>query len=304
MKKSRKKLKPLLFFLCFCCISVISTSLQAVEIRFKDGDIYFATLVAETEKTIKVSFFNQIYEVPKTDLEFFDVSKKGKEESYKVVKVILKDGSSIKGIYVEKNEIEYILKTELGFLNLKKTSINPPFPKKEDSPEFPRKYLFEEVKNPETRIGISTPIQAFIPALSNNTTGLIGVSVFIEPAFVQWSSWMGGFRMELLQSLPKTSLQIAQSSIYAIHPFWDSEDKYHHLFYGLSLGVANLQYRVPTGSGDTRSGLNFFTTFELIYEYSKWTNVFIRSSLKSSFYIEPKEIIPALGIEFSAGVRL
>jgi hypothetical protein len=304
MKKSIKKVNTLLFFLFLCFFYGISTSLHAVELRFKDGDIYFATLVAETEKTIKVSFFNETYEVPKTDLEFFDVSKKGKEESYKVVKVILRDGSSIKGIYVEENENEFILKTELGFLNLKKTSINPPFPRKEDSPEFPRKYLFEEVKNPETRIGIATPFHVFLPPLSNNTAGLVGVSVFIEPAFVQWRAWMGGFRMELLQSVPKTSLQIAQSSVYAFHPFWDSEDKYHHLFYGLSLGVANLQYKVPTGSGDTRSGLNPFTTFELIYEYSGWSSLFLRSSLKSSFYFEPKEVIPALGIEFSAGVRL
>lgn len=304
MKKSIKKSNTLLLSFYFLFFNILSTSLQAVEIRFKDGDIYFATLVAETEKTIKVSFFNETYEVPKTDLEFFDVSKKGKEESYKVVKVTLRDGSTIKGIYVEENENEYILKTELGFLNLKKTSINPPFPKKEDSPEFPRKYLLEEVKNPETRIGISTPFHVFIPPLSQNTVGLVGVSLFIEPAFVQWRAWMGGFRMELLQSVPKTSLQIAQSSVYAFHPFWDSEDKYHHLFYGLSLGVANLQYKVPTGSGDTRSGLNPFTTFELIYEYSGWSSLFLRSSLKSSFYFEPKEVIPALGIEFSAGVRL
>ncbi|MCG9874344.1 MAG: hypothetical protein MH321_06110 [Leptospiraceae bacterium] len=304
MKKSRKKDIILLFFLYFSLLPAISTSLNAVELRFKEGNIYFATLMNETEKTIKVSYMNEIYEVPKTDLEFYDVSKKGRNESYKVSKVTLRDGSSIKGIYVEENENEFILKTELGFLNLKKTSINPPFPKKEDSPEFPRKYLFEEVKNPETRIGISTPFHVFIPPLSQNTVGLVGVSLFIEPAFVQWRAWMGGFRMELLQSVPKSSLQIAQSSFYAIHPFWDSEDKYHHLFYGLSLGLANLQYKVPTGSGDTRSGLNPFTTFELMYEYSGWSSLFLRSSLKSNFYLEPKEVIPSLGIEFSAGVRL
>jgi hypothetical protein len=304
MKKSNKKCVRFRFFLVVCCFCLTVFSINAVELRFKDGDIYHATLLAETEKTIKVSFQNEIYEISKTDLEFFDVSKNGKDESYKVTKVSLRDGSVIKGIFVEENSDDVILKTELGFLNLKKSSIKQPYPKKEDSPAFPRKYLFEEVQKPETRIGLSVPILFFVPPLSQNTTGIVGSGLFIEPAFVQWRNWVVGFRMEMLNSLPNNSLKIAQSSIYAIRPIWDSESKMHHLFYGFSLGIANLQFKVPTGSGDTRTGINPVTSFDLGYEYSGWQSWFFRSSIRSTFYMEPKELIPAIGLEFTAGFKL
>lgn len=278
--------------------------LLAVELRFKEGDIFFASLESETDKDLLVSFKNSRYRIPKSDLEFYDISRKGKEESYRVAKVRLRDGSVIKGIFVEENESEIILKTELGFLNLNKSSILAPYPKKEDSPDFPSKYSWKEVELPETRLGISLPIYFFIPALSSNTSALTGLSLYVEPAFVQWGNWSGGFRLDALVGIPSNSLSAYQASFYTFREFWKSESQQHHLNFGFSLGAVNSTYKVPAGSGDTRTGINPLTSLDLMYEYSGWDKYFFRSTFRTQVYMEPKEIIPSLGFELSGGIRL
>ncbi|WCL50982.1 LA_3334 family protein [Leptospira sp. GIMC2001] len=292
-------------YLYFFAIFMLSVhNLFAVQLVFPNGDLFIAQLESEDSKEIIVKYKGITYKIIKSDLESIDNSKQGSDNSYTITEIILEDGSKFRGLFVEENDTEIILKTGIGFVNIKKYQIKPPIPIKPSPPDFPEKYKLKVAKTPLTKMGIAASNIANIPAWSQDHLSYSKFGFYIEPAFVSFRDINFGLRLDYLQFFPDSSAQGIAGQIYINYTFWESETKELALYGNLGGGIANLLFNTSTGSGSNRIGSLPIIQFDLGLEYKFHEYVFLRPAIQSICFIEQNQNKCGMGIEISGGVRL
>lgn len=297
----RKKIQYLLFFV----ILVYSNdSMLAVQLVFPNGELFIAQLESEDSKEIIVKYKGITYKILKSDLESIDNSKQGSDNSYTITEIILEDGSKFRGLFVEENDTEIILKTGIGFVNIKKYQIRPPIPIKPSPPDFPEKYKLKVAKTPLTKMGISASNIANIPAWSQDHLSYSKFGFYLEPAFVSFRDINFGLRLDYLQFFPDSSAQGIAGQIYINYTFWESETKKLSIYTNFGGGIANLLFNAETGSGSNRTGSLPIIQLDLGLEYNFHEYVFLRPAIQSICFLEQNQNKCGMGIELSGGVKL
>lgn len=277
--------------------------LFAIELQFPNGDVFHAELLHDEERLLTIRYKGNDYKVPKKDLESFDLGKKSSlNTSYKVSTFTLKNGSVIKGLIAEEKKEEFVVKSELGFLTINKNEIKPPFPSKEQHPDFPEEYRANDKANNQTRLGLSFSFIPLFQPLGNATPPLNGASFFVEPAFLKFGNAIQtGFRFEYIESNGPVKEIKAQSGyayltyskIFNQNPILD--------FYGtFGFGSSLLSYQASQNrlnySGVSPSGY-----LEFGWQGLKIANSFYRIGSKTLCFFEEQRTHCGSGIEISGG---
>ncbi|WCL48109.1 LA_3334 family protein [Leptospira sp. GIMC2001] len=297
----KKNLLLLVFFMIFM---INMESLLAVQLVFPNGHLFIAQLETEDSKEITVKYKGITYKILKSDLESYDNSKTGTDNSYTITEVILEDGSKFRGLFVEENDKEIILKTGIGFVNIKKYQIKPPIPIKPSPPDFPEQYRLVAAKTPLTKIGISASNILNIPAWSPEYISYSKFGFYLEPAFANYKSINFGIRLDYLQFFPASSAKALNAQIYLNYTIWETETKNLSIYTNLGGGVSNLLFNADLGSGSNRNGTVPIVQLDLGMEYAFAENYYLRPALQTLCFIEQNASKCAAGIEISAGVKL
>lgn len=300
--KSRKFFQ-LTTYVCFFFL-ILSNSLNAAELRFPNGDGFFAEFVYEDERMLVVRFKEKEYKIPKKDLEYYDLSNKGQlNNSYKIAILSLKNGSVIKGTIAERKKDEIIIKSELGFLTISKDEIKNNNSETDEHPEFPIIYLANDMLDNLTRIGGSVSFLPLFAPLGTQTPPLYGISLFTEPAFLRFkNTYQLGFKYEYLQSTgPIREISIHsgftylyQSKVFNSNPLLD--------FYGIiGLGISSINYKYD--QSNSKVGANPSAYFEIGWQGLKYGPSFYRFGWKNQCFFEIEKTHCGSGLEITGGMN-
>jgi hypothetical protein len=227
----------------------LSHSIFGLEIVLLDGSGFICDLLNETDKSYKILYKEREYIIPKADTRLVDYNKKGKHSSFRYSTIVLKDGSKIYGVIAEDTNNSLTVKTELGFLTFEKSKIAE-FPEKTSNVEMSSAYSANNVKLPETRVGIFGSSYANSSSLNEFNSISSGGGFYIEPAFLVWKSIRFGYRGEYLSSLGKSSFLNPSNSIHFFSNY--GYIQYSKLFFdrawldfhfSVGLGASNVSYR-------------------------------------------------------------
>ncbi|MCB1144880.1 MAG: hypothetical protein KDK54_21715 [Leptospiraceae bacterium] len=274
----------------------ISIPISSVEIVFPSGDAFLVEIISEDSRTYKVKYKENIYTIPKNDLEKIDLLKQGKDRSYTYLDFNLKDGSKIKGIVAEENTVEYIIQSELGFVTISKSSLKGDLPDTKKSASFDPKYSFSEPLIPETRIGIfcSNMISSSIPVISRSG------GLYLEPSYFKYSKFQFGYKLQYDSFKNKSDYNILHNQFYLQYPI-KFANPLLDFYFQIGGGFSDISYK---SNYENHSGLEGSFLLESGWQGWKWNNLYSRISIKTIGIKEQSGIIFLNGIEFGIGIRL
>ncbi|MEI7011535.1 LA_3334 family protein [Leptospira licerasiae] len=280
-----------------------SSGIQATELLLNNGDAFILEVISEDEKYVRVQWKNRVYAIPKKDIRKLDYSKKGEQSSYSYSTYQLKDGSRIQGILAKENDSVYVIRTEVGFLEIDKSRVSNVESSGIKEPDLPSEYLPANQPQPETVFGLTAaympnfqPLGPAFPA-----TGAFGF--FVEPAFMRMKdTYQWGFRIEGLASK-------SESGNFSVLHAWTNFGRNWLIggnqnldFYAkLGLGVASVQYKHDDTS---RAGIDPSASVELGYQGFRWGDFQLRAGIRGTCFFETAASFCMAGLEISIGKRL
>jgi hypothetical protein len=127
--------------LLFIILSCLTTSIFPAEVILKSGKSFICDILTEDERKIKISYKEQVYIVPRLEIQTIDYKKTGVHASRYYPSFQMKDGSAIKGLIAEEDKTSYTLQTDNGFIVIEKSKIANQEKGFEKNPEFPKDLL-------------------------------------------------------------------------------------------------------------------------------------------------------------------
>ncbi len=291
--------KRKLYIPIFACILHFSPALFASELLLKSGEAFLIEEINENADVVSVRWKGRQYRIPKHEIQRIDYQKKGPESSYSYSEFRLTDGSSIRGIIVERKKDRFIFKTDLGFVEIEKTKIQNLSSNLLDSetPELPEKYLSGRSGENQLFVGGSFLLQSNLGQWSRTNPGTAGLGFFIEKSFVNQPLWFFGFLSEI-SAAPSSqgSITLWNQSGYVGKQYGSSTP--YFLFGG---GVTSVQWK-----GDSRSFNG--TDPELLGEFG-WAWDFangsrLRMGIRSQCTLESGDSFCRTGLRVSWGFLL
>ncbi|PKA02443.1 hypothetical protein CH375_23080, partial [Leptospira ellisii] len=177
---------------------LLATPLLSSELLLKNGEAFLIEEINESADTVSVRWKGRQYRIPKHEVQRIDYQKKGPESSYLYSEFRLTDGSSIRGIIVERKKDRFVFRTDLGFVEIEKNKIQNLTSQESESeaPDLPEKYLSGRSGENLLYVGGSFLIQRNLGQWANTNPGTGGVGFFIEKGFVSKPLWFYGFLSE------------------------------------------------------------------------------------------------------------
>jgi hypothetical protein len=262
------------------------------EILFKNGDAFLVEVTEEFPSHIKFVYKNSVYVVPRQDFVSYDPLVEGKDVSYRISKMVLKDGSSLQGVIVEEDDKVFTMKSELGFLSVSKNKIaSGPSPPKGE-PELPSKYRSSTNAKFRSKIGLSVMGMG-----SNRFDGaMIGLGFYYEPDGIvtPWNLKFG------IRSEYAASQNVDLFSNFLYLRTYSTLFSYR-TFFNIGLGVGYSSYNSPYRNS---SGVNPAVFMEYGADLIEWESGFLRASLRNVTVIEREGAVFLPGVEFSVGTYL
>lgn len=277
--------------------------MNAVQLVFRDKSVFIADFIQEDQKSITVNYKGSAYKVPKSELDHFDITKVGAHDSYYLVEWKLKDGSTIRGEYVEENEDNIIIKSDLGFLSVDRSKISGDTPNLSIKPNFNEKFLFVESGMPTSNLGLGAYYLYSASLWNRSITGILGGSIFIEPAFVQYDSLQFGFKLDISRSDPNSSTTFYTGIIYGMWEFYKVPDVDLSFFASFGLGGSGIQITTPIGSGGNRIGQGVASDLGVGIELPVGKDLFLRTTMRNLCIWEQNQTLCTVGLELSGGLR-
>ena len=235
------KLFVTLKYLSLYC--VFTFSIHSAEIVLKNGDAFIADILENDSNKVRIRWKDKTFDIPKSDVQNIDTEKKGEHISYHYDTIILKDGTSIKGVIVKQNTNDLVVKTELGLLTIEKSKLE------NAKSLIPDKYNVDLPPEKNSNVGITGSYSAFTQS-SDKVTQSSGGGLFIEPSFVHFNSrWRLGYKMEYLES-SNSHFRFYNNFLYLQYNWKKSNwiDFYGNLGIGGSIVNYRYQDKAITGS--------------------------------------------------------
>jgi hypothetical protein len=270
----------------------VSESIFPAEIQFPSGDTFLVEVIEETPVSIKFTYRNIVYLVPRKDLAAYDPQAKGSDVAYRISKFVLVDGSNLQGVIVEENETVFILKSELGFLTIAKEKVAKGPNPAPGVPVIPSRYLSSSSAKFQSRLGASLTGMGS----TAGTQALYGIAVYYEPdgIITPWSLKLG-FRTEYIMS---ENTNIFNNFLYwrTFGSLWEWKI-FFHLGVGPSFGSYDSEYKKI-------SELNPAIFMEYGSDIYEWESGFIRTSIRNITVLERSGVVFLPGLEVSVGTFL
>lgn len=290
-----------IYVLFFICLLTFTPYLFPSELLLKSGEAFLIEEINENADVVNVRWKGRQYRIPKSEIQRIDYQKKGPESSYHYSEFGLTDGSSIRGIIVEKKKDKLVFRTELGFVEIEKSKIQNgnanSLENENDSPELPDKYLSGRSGKNQLYAGGSILFQANHGQWNKNNPGTAGIGFFIEKSFLNHPLWFFGFLSEFSYApAARGSISLWNQSLYFGKQYGPSAP--YFLFGG---GITSVQWK-----GDNRSFNG--TDPELLGEVG-WAWEFangsrLRLGVRSQCTIESGDSLCRTGLRVSWGILL
>ncbi|MCG6195623.1 hypothetical protein LFX25_20480 [Leptospira sp. FAT2] len=287
------------YIIFLACALILPYSLFASELLLKTGEAFLIEEINESADVVNVRWKGRQYRIPKYEVQRIDYQKKGPESSYLFSEFQLTDGSSIRGIIVERKKDRYIFRTDLGFVEIEKSKIQNLSTKENESeaPELPEKYLSGRSGENQLYVGGSFLIQGNLGQWNRTNPGTAGLGFFIEKGFVNKPLWFYGFLSELsLAPSAQGSITLWNQSGY-LGKQWGSSSPYF-LFGG---GITGVQW---THNSKSQNGIDpeVLGEFGWAWEFSNGSR--LRLGLRSQCTVEASDSLCRSGLRISWGLLL
>jgi hypothetical protein len=277
----------------------LTMSLFPAEVILKSGKAFICDILTEEERQIKISYKEQVYIVPRSEIQTIDYKKKGVHISRFYPSFQMKDGSSIKGLIAEADKTSYTLQTDNGFIVIEKNKIASQEKDFEKNPEFP-KDLLESANSPETRIGVGGSGFVNGAPLSGSHPSSLGGFLFIEPAFLGFAKkFQLGYRTDYFDSAGNGKYSFYNNFGYLQYNLKIS--RFLHFYVNAGGGASSVRYQ---SRSENFSGINPAGYMELGYQGLQWDRVFIRLALRGVYINEKGLGFGMGGGEISFGVKI
>ncbi len=289
------KLRIIYITLCiFLCIPLFPA-----EVILKSGKSYICDILTEDERKVKISYKEQVYIVPKSEIQNIDYKKTGTHTSRYYPSFQMKDGSTIKGLIAEEDKNSYTLQTGNGFIVIDKTKIAKEEKDYEKNPDFP-KDLLESANSPETRIGVGGSGFANGSPLAGSHPSTAGGFLFIEPAFLGFGkAWQFGYRADYYTSGGNGKYDFFNNFGYIQYNLkWTRR---LHFYINLGGGGSSVRYQ---SKQESYAGINPAGYMELGWQGLQWDRVFIRLAVRGVYINEKGLGLGMGGGEISFGVKI
>ncbi|MCG6170270.1 hypothetical protein LFX17_20720 [Leptospira sp. FAT1] len=189
-----------IYILFFACVLSLTAPRFASELLLKNGEAYLIEEINESADVVTLRWKGRQYRIPKSEIQRIDYQKKGPEISYSYSEFRLTDGSSIRGIIVERKKDRLIFRTDLGFVEVEKSKIqnlsSGSLENETETPDLPEKYLSGRSGENRLFVGGSVLFQANHGQWSSTNPGTGGFGLFIEKGFLNHPLWFFGFLSE------------------------------------------------------------------------------------------------------------
>lgn len=287
----------LLFLLSILFLT--SSSMDAAEILFKNGEAYIVREISEREGNLFVIWKEKQYRIPKSEIQRVDPNKLGPDTSYVYSTVQLADGTSLRGIVVENGNGKLVLRTDLGFVELDSSKIvgssSATFP--DAKPDLSDSYLVKTSSSGGLwRGGIQISGNASLGPWTGIFPSLFGLGGFAERKSQRKGEFFG----------VQTDFSLGQSS-YGRISIWS-----HHLYYGKSFGESAPYILLGLGADSiswsqddrSRSGTDPSLHVEFGWSWDRPDQSLVRVGLQSQCLLESDTGYCRAGLKFSWGIYL
>ncbi|WP_061248194.1 LA_3334 family protein [Leptospira alstonii] len=295
------KVKTIYYILILACILHLFPPLFASELLLKSGEAFLIEEINESADVVQLRWKGRQYRIPKSEIQRIDYQKKGPESSYNYSEFRLTDGSSIRGIIVEKKKDRLVFRTELGFVEVEKSKIQnlnaSSLESETESPDLPDKYLSGRSGENLLYVGGSILLQSNHGSWNKNNPGTAGLGFFIEKGFLNHPLWFFGFLSEYSVAPGVSgSVSLWNQSLYFGKQFGSSAP-----YFLLGGGVTSVQWK-----NDSRSYNG--TDPEVLGEFG-WAWEFangsrLRLGVRSQCAFESGDSLCRSGIRISWGLLL
>ncbi|WP_332460763.1 LA_3334 family protein [Leptospira ainazelensis] len=281
---------------------VLATPLLSSELLLKSGDAFLIEEINESADTVSLRWKGRLYRIPKSEIQRIDYARKGPESSYQYSEFQLTDGSSVRGIIVERKKDKITFKTELGFVEIEKAKIQNSNSKSlesdNESPDLPDKYLSGRSGENQLYVGGSFFAQANHGAWFQSNPATAGAGLFLEKGFLNRPLWFFGFLSEyaVAPSTTQGSISLWNQSFYLGKQFGSSAP--YFLFGG---GVTAIQWK-----SDSRSvnGTDPELLGEVGWAWDLNNGSRLRLGVRSQCTIESGDSLCRTGLRISWGFLL
>ncbi|TGK18866.1 LA_3334 family protein [Leptospira stimsonii] len=279
----------------------ISSSIAASELLLKSGEAFLIEEINESADVVNVRWKGRQYRIPKSEIQRIDYQKKGPESSYHYSEFRLTDGSSIRGIIVERKKDRLIFKTDLGFIEVEKSKIqnlnSSSLETQTEAPELPEKYLSGRSGENQLFVGGSFLFQANVGQWNRTNPGTGGFGLFIEKGFLNYPLWFFGFLSEYSYAPgAQGSISLWNQSGY-IGKQWGSSAPY----FLVGAGVTGVQW---THNSKSQNGIDpeFLGEFGWAWEFGNGSR--LRVGVRSQWTFESGDSLCRSGLRASWGLLL
>lgn len=288
------------YIIFFAYLLLLPPTLFASELLLKNGNAFLIEEINENADTVSVRWKGRLYRIPKSEVQRIDYARKGPESSYKYSEFRLTDGSSVRGIVVERKKDKLVFRTELGFVEIEKSKIQNLNSNEEenDSPDLPDKFLSGRSGENQLYVGGSFFLQANHGSWAKSNPATAGGGFFIEKSFLNHPLWFFGFLSEysVAPAATQGSISLWNQSLYLGKQYGPSAP--YFLFGG---GITSVQWK-----GDNRSFNG--TDPELLGEVG-WAWEFangsrLRLGVRSQCTVESGDSLCRTGLRVSWGLLL
>lgn len=278
---------------------LLTSSIFPAEVILKSGKAFICDILTEDERKIKISYKEQVYIVPRSEIQTIDYKKTGTHASRYYPSFQMKDGSAIKGLIAEEDKTSYTLQTDNGFIVIEKSKIANQEKGFEKNPEFP-KDLLESANSPETRIGFGGSGFANGALLAGSHPSSSGGFLFIEPAFLGFAKkFQFGYRTDYYTAGGNGKYSFYNNFGYLQYNLKFS--RFLHFYVNVGGGASSVRYQSKT---ENFSGINPAGYMELGYQGLQWDRVFIRIAVRGVYINEKGLGFGMGGGEISFGVKI
>ncbi|RHX78485.1 LA_3334 family protein [Leptospira yasudae] len=247
--------------LLLAILVLCNTEIFAVEIVFQNGESFVATEIEENDAKIKVVWKGDEYEIPKSDIVSIDKNKRGADFSYRYTTLKLHGGSVLVGVVVEEQEDVFVIKTNLGFMNVEKSKLREPIALNSESPKIHKKYLTRQGRVWNNRFGLSGSIFANTNPIASSNPISSGGSFFIEPSALDFSGFRISYRADYYQSISANSkFQFFNQFVYVNKSKQFFENPILNFYFNFGIGASMTSF---SGNGERRNGINPAAMFSL-----------------------------------------
>lgn len=287
-------------FLLFLLL-IYTTFLFSAEVTLRSENVFVCEVLVDNPDYLLILFQDKKYKIPKKEILSINLDYTGKHTQYQNTILILKDGTSVKGLLVEETKDMITLKKSNELMSIPKDSIDDLIKPTKQMDFFPTSYQVKEEEKTDLPLVLGFYGLGFKNGhrLKDDNYASYGGGLFIEPAFLKLSNhFLFGIQSEYVVSSGLLSYSFFQNFFYG---------QFSHILFGLNfyykLGVGT-SYITLTENGFSVNTIKPAVTLETGWQTSITEKSILRIGLRGNAIYERPEVMDMIGLQVSFGYKL